>query len=258
MRLDSHMRKHNAGDGFFAAAKTLFDGVPKILTEFKNLNTREARAAFADHWIGIWARDFDESWTVIYELLKIIEEDELYKDPRRVGPQAPGFPQETHGQHSSYPDFAAYFTDRVKQPLNTWAELERTYRYAQRYAPEIFSLPYAEATQKLRDGPGRPLESERDNSCNARISPGQNTNAAYICSRLERDSKCEDLPPERRERVGQLLSQVETGKLSANAAAIEAGFRQRMIQHPPTVEGFKRAATRCLTPEDRCRLKEEL
>jgi hypothetical protein len=148
-------RTHKAGDGRLAAADTLPVEVPKVLGEFRKLNTRESRAAFADHWIGIWARDFDKTWQVIYELLKIVEEDELYKDPRRVGPQAPGFPKETHSQESSYPDFAAYFTERVKQPLDRWAELERTYRYAQRYAPEIFVMAYPAASGLAKEG-GQP------------------------------------------------------------------------------------------------------
>jgi hypothetical protein len=243
--------QHRAGDGRYAAFKTLpVDGVSKVICEFKKLNTRESRAAFADHWIGRWAQDFDEAWPVLYELLKIIEEDELYKDPRRVGPQAPGFPKETHGQQSSYADFAAYFTDRVRQPLDRWAELERTYQYAQRYAPEIFKLPYPEAQQLQKHGGDRKSEAfqqTQDQARNTRLKPlGASDTAARVRARLERDGKTE------------LLTKVDRGEISAHKAAIQANYRQPIIQHAPTIQGFLKAAHSHLSPEQRLELKEAL
>jgi hypothetical protein len=254
--------EHRAGDGRHAAAHTLPVDVPKVLGEFRKLNTRESRAAFADHWIGIWARDFDKSWQVIYELLKIVEEDELYKDPRRVGPQAPGFPKETHSQESSYPDFAAYFTERVKQPLDRWAELERTYQYAQRYAPEIFELQYADA-RKMAE-PGAPVGNQnRVNTSNkSRItridSLGHSQTVANIRGRLLRDSQDQKRPQAEREKKAELLAKIERCEISAHKAAIEADYRQPMIQHRPTVQGFLNAAQTHLSPEQRLELKEAL
>jgi hypothetical protein len=58
---------------------------------------------------------------------------------------------------------------------------------------------------------------------------------AYIRARLERDGKTD------------LLAQVERGEMSAHAAAVEAGIRQRLIQVAPTVDGFLRAAMKHLS-----------
>ena len=56
----------------------------------RNLNTREAKAAFADYWIGVWAEDFDYAWRMGDQPFCIVEQDHLYADRRRVGPGAPG------------------------------------------------------------------------------------------------------------------------------------------------------------------------
>jgi hypothetical protein len=115
-----------------------------VLREFRSLKSRAERAVFADHLIGVWGKDFEFAWPAIYELLHIIEEDELYRDWRRVGPKAPGGP-ETHGERSSYESFAEYFADRVNKPLASWAELEATYHYAQTYGPELFRRSFTDA-----------------------------------------------------------------------------------------------------------------
>jgi hypothetical protein len=40
------------------------------------------------------------------------------------------------------------------------------------------------------------------------------------------------------------------GELSANAAAIQAGFRRKKIQIEPTVDGFRRAISKHLSASD--------
>jgi hypothetical protein len=49
-----------------------------------------------------------------------------------------------------------------------------------------------------------------------------------------------------------LAAKVVAGELTAHAAAVEAGIRQRMVQHPATVDGFISAARRWLSEEE-CR-----
>ena len=66
--------------------------------------------------------------------------------------------------------------------------------------------------------------------------------ASYILARLERDKKTD------------LLERVNAGELSAHAAAIEAGWRKRMIQLEPTVEGFAAAIMRRLDEGQRSTL----
>jgi hypothetical protein len=98
---------------------------------------------------------------------------------------------------------------------------------------------------------GAPLGNQNarveNDSCIARVvSLGENTNAAYIRARLERDGKTE------------LLAQVERGEISAHAAAKEAGYRKQAVCHLPTVLGFLKAAQAHLSPAERLELKEAL
>jgi hypothetical protein len=68
----------------------------------------------------------------------------------------------------------------------------------------------------------------------------------YIRARLERDGRTE------------LLARVDSGELSAHAAAIEAGFRNRTVQVIATVEGFARAISRHLSESEQQDLKERI
>jgi hypothetical protein len=142
----------------------------------------------------------------------------------------------------------------VKQPLDRWAELERTYRYAQRYAPEVFDLPYSKAklAPVIHPGPGRGKKTVG----NTNGFSGLN-NAAYIRARLERDAADAD-HPDRQEVAARLLPRVVAGEISAHAAAVEAGWRHRLVQVAPTVEGFVRAIKKHLSAEERRALKEEI
>jgi hypothetical protein len=67
----------------------------------------------------------------------------------------------------------------------------------------------------------------------------------YLLRRLKRDR------PELAERV-------VNRQLSAHAAAVEAGFRQRLVQVAPTVEGFARAVKKHLTAAEQSDLKDQL
>jgi hypothetical protein len=82
-------------------------------------------------------------------------------------------------------------------------------------------LKEAQQLQKQGGQPGNQNARKGKNGpCVTRaVSLGENTNAAYIRARLERDGQTE------------LLAQVASGEISAHAAAIQAGFRQRMISH---------------------------
>lgn len=77
---------------------------------------------------------------------------------------------------------------------------------------------------------GRPTGDEKGN--NVTISPKRRGNdSSYTVARLERDRP-------------DLAAKVEAGDLSANAAAIEAGFRSKTATVPLTVEGATRLMLR--------------
>lgn len=219
---------HRAAHGKHKAASLAPSRVEEALVEFRKLNSREARAAFADYWIGIWAQDFDYAWPMLYELLHIVEEERLYTDPRRVGPAAPGDPA-MHGRVSSYETFEAYFEDRVKQNFARWRELEGTYQYAHRYARDLFDGPLGNAQAQMdlaKAERQKAIEAADDVPlpANGEIGVGRisldnikangGTSESYLRRRLKRDH------PEIYERVAADL-------ISAHAGAVEAGIRKR-------------------------------
>lgn len=226
---------HHPGRGVRKAAAHAPRRVGEALKEFRSLNSREARAAFADHWIGLWARDFDEAWPMVYELLQLVEEEKLYADPRRVGPGAAG-DGESHGDASTYETFAAYFEDRVKQPFDTWAQMESTYHYAQRYAPDLLRKAFSIArdakervtegtrilAQAIKDGlainsGGGPMTSEEiSNRDIITVRDGHGgTSAEYLMRRIARDRP-------------DILNRAADGEFpSVRSAAVEAGIAPR-------------------------------
>lgn len=200
-----------------AIRRNWFDELNDAVKEFRKLDSPEARAAFADSWIGIWARDFDSAWPMVYELLSLVEQEELYRDPRRVGPGAPG----GHHGERTYSSFAEYFTDRVRQPFRRWAELEGTYRYAKTYAPELFEVAFSEATTKaqqlalssavpkLADHGGERKAEQRSE----RTLKSRGETAAYLVARLKRDH------PDIVERLA--AGEFKSAKAAARAAGIK-------------------------------------
>lgn len=226
-------RAHDPGRGVLRAARYAPRRVAEALGEFHKLNNRDARAAFADHWIGLWARDFNEAWPMLYELLKLVEDDKLYQDPRRVGPGAGG---SEHGEASTYGSFSEYFEDRVGQSFGTWAELENTYQYAHQNMPGLFGEKFERAQvvasrttalhEEIADGKtlnsalGRPSVTQSDNKDNIRITTPDNsggTSADYLTRRIVRDH------PEIAERM-------KAGEYkSVRAAALDAGIAPRTL-----------------------------
>jgi hypothetical protein len=60
----------------------------------------------------------------------------------------------------------------------------------------------------------------------------------YLLRRLKRDRP-------------DLADKVVAGKMNAHAAAVEAGFRLRLVQYPATVQGFLRALKKHLSESER-------
>ena len=219
-------KPHDPGRGVLRAARYAPRRVEEAITEYKRLNTRGARIAFADHWIGLWARDFDEAWPLLYELLHLVEEEGLYKDPRRVGPTAAG---SEHGNVRGYDSFAEYFEDRVSRPFGTWAELESTYRYVEIHKPELFGNAYGDVVKRL-DALERELAAGKTINAagnhhpepgvdiiHTRTKHGGGTSAEYNLRRLVRDHP-------------DVAARLKTGEFrSVHAAARAAGIAHRVL-----------------------------
>jgi hypothetical protein len=91
------------------------------------------------------------------------------------------------------------------------------------------------ATFTLKGGDRR-SETFKNQTDNVRLKHGNR--ADYIRARLKRDGQTE------------MLAKIEPGETTAHAAAIELGWRARMIQYPPTVEGFMGAISKHLSTDD--------
>lgn len=236
--------RHTGPHGALKAAALFPSGVREAMAEYERLNTRAARAAFADRWVGIWSKDFDAAWPMLYELLKIIEDDKLYADPRRVGPDAPGG-CEAHGEQARYDSFDQYFNDRVRQPFERWAELEQTYHYVHEYAPGLFSKSFGKARAVyLAELPAAPEHVGRGHRTD-NIRTNYGTSETYIVRRLKRDRP-------------DLAALVLDGKESARAAGIAAGFIKPTITVPLDPERLAATLRRRLDPAALDRLRELL
>lgn len=126
---------------------------------------------------------------------------------------------------------------------------EKPYGSREAYFIGEFGKPEPELTrtkveQQLRAKAGRPKKGT-ENDGNNIISP-RGSNAAYIRARLQRDGHTD------------MLAKIERNEISAHRAAVELGWRTRTIQHPATVDGFIRAASRHLSPTQRRQLRESL
>lgn len=215
-------------DGKLAAASALgrtvmHPDVTQVLDDYRRLSTDEQRARYADHFLSRTAHVLDEIWPAFYELLKQVEEGELYKEPGYVGGD------------QVFGSFKEYFEYRVGRPYDTWAELESTYHYAQDYKPELLEAAFPDAIGRMQAeiadikrrldrggvinvGPGR-IPTDSNNADNISISPGRSfgSSAKYLTRRIARDR------PDIAARMG-------AGEFpSAAAAARAAGISQRPV-----------------------------
>ena len=192
-----------AAKGHLAAAgalsKTvLHPDVGRVLETYRRLDSEEAKARYADHFLGRTAHFMDEIWPTFYELLKRVEDGELYRKPGYLGGD------------KVFDSFKDYWEYRVGQPFEHWAELESTYQYAATFRRDLFRKTFTVArnmkeravqkAQKLaraikeeglviNEGDGRPSREEASNPDIIRVSPRDafGTNAEYLARRIARD-----------------------------------------------------------------------
>jgi hypothetical protein len=197
---------------------SLHPEVIRVLSQYKQMRTDEDRFHYADHFLSRTAGVMDEIWPIFYELLKDVEDQELYRQPSYVGKR-------------TYGSFKQYFEERAGRPFKTWAQMESAYRYAQRFAPELLTNKLGDAiTAQQRaqalDGKtinkkrqGGPLtKEEKANPYNIRVTEdGYGTNADYLTRRIARDHP-------------DIFERMKAGEYkSVHAAALEAGIVARTI-----------------------------
>lgn len=107
-----------------------------------SLNSPGAQAAFADTWLRKAAYTFETCWQIVYELCRVILEEEVYLHPEWL-----------RGQ--SFSSFKEYFETRFDKPFSLWLDLEDTYHLLREYKPDIVEriASYSEArgeSQKIQ------------------------------------------------------------------------------------------------------------
>ena len=186
--------------------------VTHVLDDFASFASVEGRAAFADKWISLVARRFEETWQVFYQLLKLVETERLYASPAALDGQG------------TYPTFQAYWEAKTGKSFDAWAELEQTYTYCCAYKPEMIQGLYATAQKtalaaknQAADAVQVPISGQHlphDTNEKNVIRSEQGNTSTYAMRRLAKDRP-------------DLHAQCLAGDLTAHAAMVQAGFRTR-------------------------------
>lgn len=93
-----------------------------VFDRYQLLNTDEARAAFADKWIGLCVQSIDRALVVCYKLLDLVQTKKMYKIPHWM---------EENRTHINFED---YFEYRFQKLLSTWLNLELNYQFVTKFS----------------------------------------------------------------------------------------------------------------------------
>lgn len=118
----------------------------------------------------------------------------------------------------------------TEKPIRGWGEDPRKVEALIKDEPEVLAM-YREA---MKGKPGRPPKEHDKNSSNTTGFTTEDRGKAYTLSRLQRESP-------------ELFQQVCDGELSANAAAIQAGFRKKPSPEELAVRHFRKAENKLQT-----------
>ena len=168
--------------------------VRRVLEDYRRLESDEARARYADHFLSRTSHLMEDVWPTFYELLKRVEEQELYSRPGYLA------------DDRVFSSFREYFEFRAGRPFEAWAELESTYHYAKDYAPGLLEKAFAvarnayervttaaakarealDAGAVFNEGSG-PIASANLNIVQISEAGGGGNRASYLARRIARD-----------------------------------------------------------------------
>lgn len=96
-----------------------------VFNRFQSLNTDEAKAAFADKWIGLCAESLDTALVVCYTLLSLVKDNQMY--------------QVSHWMedHKTYSSFKQYFEERFEPLVEKWSKMELVHKFVIENSPQI-------------------------------------------------------------------------------------------------------------------------
>lgn len=136
-------RPHHPGEGWQRANEQRigilgFGHNNQELDDYFSLNTPEAKARFVDRLLARFSIEFDWSWPVLYQMLSLAKEQEIWKKPELL---------ESKKEYASFED---YFTAIIKRPFETFVELEKTYQFVTKVKPHLIEAPYEVARTELQ------------------------------------------------------------------------------------------------------------
>jgi hypothetical protein len=209
-------------EGAVLLGGTQYPEMEDLERTFWMLNTEESRAAYANRVVKRWVDGLRGDWQILLTALKLVRDHEMYRKAEWVGAAS---------EHpKAYDDFPSYFEDVVKQPFDLFVDMEGTERVlldAGYRLDQLLGMKYDKAKQLADEVQVLGANQYTLGYSNRIPSPRGGTNSAYTVARLKRDRP-------------DLHARVVAGELSANAAAIEAGFRPKTVTIPLTVEGATR------------------
>ncbi|NEO97876.1 MAG: hypothetical protein F6K58_04040 [Symploca sp. SIO2E9] len=96
-----------------------------VFNRFQSLNTDEAKAAFADKWIGLCTKSLDTALIVCYSLLSLVKDNQMY--------------QVSHWMegHKTYTSFKHYFEERFQPLVEKWLQMESVHKFVLENSPQI-------------------------------------------------------------------------------------------------------------------------
>jgi hypothetical protein len=208
----------------------------EILRDFYRFKEKSARAAFADEWVRLMARQLDRSWVVLYELLALIRSDRIYENASYMA----------DGKTCS--SFEEYWKQVVGKPFETWAELERTYHFIAENAPELLKTTFDQAKQFTRGQ----IAAQQTTREDVPEKQGERTDIGKFpkLSQLKR-GEANGITGRTQKKIDRLArdfpeyhAKVRAGELSVHGACVAAGIAQRTISIPDNPQDASRAIVR--------------
>jgi len=135
--------------------------VSYVFSRFQELNTDEAKAAFADKWVSMCVQSIETALVVCYPLLSIIQEKEVYKTSHWVE------------GNQIYDSFKDYFKHRCHRFFEKWLELELTHQFVTENCRSFLEalLPLENSLESVNNGNSETVLASKSTKKRSKVQP---------------------------------------------------------------------------------------
>ena len=223
--------------------------IDRVLSNYRRDKSDLYLMTYADTLVAAMNSVLTEDWAVFYEALAYVKKNEKWR-------WVPIYMDQPTGE--KFKSFEQYFESRASRPFSEFIALEKTYRFAEQFAPELLKetlekatsrREQAEATQaavaqaiaeqptasKAEIGKQIGITGQRvgqiENEMKAKSEPkllkhGGKVTEQGAYKHVDRGSNSADYILARLKRDGfeELAQQVKAGAVSARKAGMQAGF----------------------------------